>query len=362
MKKRLAALYDPYLDVLGGGEKHILSILKVLEDENYDINIFWDSNLQDDFKVQLDLSFKYLITFRPNIFKQKTSLIKKFFVLKQFDYFFYLTDGSYFFSAARNNFVFCFVPKKDLYNMSLINKLKTNNWKFLVNSNFTKKWLTKWGVEASVLYLYLDDNFLKIDLAQLNKEKIILSVGRFFTHLHAKKHDLIIKLFKKIKNKHPEMKDFKLILAGGLKKEDQDYFNRLKKLIDKDPSITLEANLPYNQLLNLYKKSLVYWHFAGFGIDEDKNPELVEHLGITPLEAMASGCLTFVYNAGGPKELIKDGENGFIFQNETELFKKTLNILKNQALQNEIQKNAKKYVAENFSYKVFSQKVKELIL
>jgi hypothetical protein len=40
-----AALYDPYLDVMGGGEKHILSILQVLEHEGYEANVFWDHDL-----------------------------------------------------------------------------------------------------------------------------------------------------------------------------------------------------------------------------------------------------------------------------------------------------------------------------
>lgn len=362
MKKKLVALYDPYLDVLGGGEKHILSILKVLEDEDYDINIFWDSNLQDDFKVQLDLSFKYLVTFHPVIFKNKSSFLKKLLLLKKFDYFFYVTDGSYFISSAKNNFVFCMVPKRQLYNMNLLNKIKTSNWRFITNSYFTNNWLAKWGIDSTVIYPYLDNDFIEFKIEELKKEKIILTVGRFFTHLHTKKHDLIIKLFKKIKSEHSQMADFKLILAGGLKKEDQEYFNNLKKIVNNDPSISLETNISYSELLSLYKKSLLYWHFTGFGIDENKNPQLLEHLGITPLEAMASGCLTFVYNAGGPKELITDGENGFLFQNEDELFKKTLAILKNQAFQKKIQKNAKKYVVENFSYKVFKQKVKEVIL
>ncbi len=40
MKRKKAALYDPFLDVMGGGEKHILSILKVLEEKGFEIHIF----------------------------------------------------------------------------------------------------------------------------------------------------------------------------------------------------------------------------------------------------------------------------------------------------------------------------------
>ena len=71
MKRKRAALYNPYLDTLGGGEKYILSILKVLEDEGFALDIFWDENLQEDFKVKFNLSFDYLINFVPDQFKEQ---------------------------------------------------------------------------------------------------------------------------------------------------------------------------------------------------------------------------------------------------------------------------------------------------
>ena len=69
MKK--AALYDPYLDTLGGGEKHILSIVKVLEDEGYEINIFWDKNLQNQIENRFRIQFVNKFKFLPNIFNKK---------------------------------------------------------------------------------------------------------------------------------------------------------------------------------------------------------------------------------------------------------------------------------------------------
>ncbi len=358
MKKKLAGLYDPYLDVLGGGEKHILSILKVLEDFEYSIHIFWNKNLQSDFVTKFNLSFKSDLHFAPNIFSQKISSFQKLKLLKNYDYFFYVTDGSYFFSSSKKTFIYCMVPQKNLYKMDFSNRLKTRNVHFITNSVFTKKNLQSWGINSEIIYPYIDETFLSktIDLSQ--KEKIILTVGRFFTHLHAKKHNRIIELFKKIK---PQLPNYKLILAGGLKKEDKEYFERLKKIIGGDSSIQLQANLSFNELFELYKKSQLYWHFAGYGIDENKHPELVEHFGITPLEAMASGCVTFVYNAGGPKELIKDGYNGFLFNSEEELLKKTLKTITDQQLQTTIQKNAKNYVKKGFSYEAFKKNVIEIL-
>lgn len=363
LKKNLkVALYDPFLDTLGGGEKHVLSILKVLEDERYEITIFWNKNLQKSIGQRFSLHYINKMKWLSNIFKFKTNLFQKLKILRDFDLFFYVTDGSYFFSSAKKNFIFCMVPKRDLYNMNLINELKTLNYRFVSNSGFTQSWLKTWGIESKVIYPYLNKEFINFKVENLQKQQIILSIGRFFQHLHAKKQSELINLFKQLKQKYLLFKNFRLILAGGLKEEDKQYFNRLQKLVKEEPDIDLIINPSYNKLLSLYKKSLIYLHMAGYGVDETKNPEMVEHLGIAPLEAMASGCITFCYNAGGPKELIKNDNNGFLFKNEKELINKILAVINNQPLQQKIQSYAKKFVTRYFTYEAFKKRVREVIL
>jgi glycosyltransferase involved in cell wall biosynthesis len=359
MKK--LALYNPYLDIMGGGEKHILSILKVLEKE-YDIHIFWDKDLSKEIEDKFALKFDNKLNFLPNIFINQTfpfSTIKTFQTLKLFNLFFYVTNGSYFFSSAKKNFVFCMYPQINLYNMNILNKLKTSNYQFISNSKFTSTWLTKWGIKNTVLYPYIDDIFFQSP--NVKKEKIILSVGRFYKHLHSKQHETTIRIFQEMKKEIKELKDYKLILVGSVKKEDQEYFNELKKSVSKVQSIELCPNVSFDELDKLYKLATFYLHMAGYDVDENQHPEQVEHLGITPLEAMASGCITYCYNAGGPKEIIKDGENGFLFDSQEELFKKIDLGFKNKDLRNNIVSNAKKFVKENFSYNIFQKRVKQLI-
>jgi glycosyltransferase involved in cell wall biosynthesis len=359
MKRKKAALYDPYLDTLGGGERHILSIMKILEEEGYEITIFWDEDFTDKVKSSLNLEFKNL-SFKPNIFKT-SSAFQKYKELSNFDIFFYVTDGSYFFSGAKKNFIFSMVPNPALYKMSFMNKLKTRNQKFISNSQYTKNLLEKYGIQSDYIYPYLENTFLNIDVASLKKEKIILSVGRFFKHLHSKRQDAAIKFFQKLKKENELLKDFKLILAGGLLKQDEEYFRELEQLRNDDEDIILKPNIPFIQLLQLYEKSLIYLHCAGYEVDENKNPDLVEHLGITPLEAMCAGCIDICYRAGGLKEIIKDGENGFLFSNYEELNKKMSEVLTMKD-SDTIQKNAKKYIKETFSYPVFKTRVKEVVL
>ena len=358
MKKRKVALFDPYLDVLGGGEKHILSILQALEDE-FEIHIFWSKNLQNEFKRQFSLMFSQKIVFHSKGFDAGTSTLERTLELSQFDAFFYVTDGSYFFSPAKKNFIFCMVPEKKRYQMTLINRVKTANAQFITNSHFTGGYLEKLGIKNKVLYPYIDDSFFKKD--KTKKEDVILSVGRYFRHLHKKNFEVVIEAYQKLKKKSPKFKDTQLIFAGGLKKEEESYLDEVRKLAAEDPAIKILTNVSFANLLDLYAKAKYYWHFTGYGIDEEVEPEKTEHLGITPLEAMAAGCITFCFNAGGPKELIANGENGYLFSTIDELTDQILDVSNNPAKEKLIQANTRKYMKKTFSYKVFETNVHQTL-
>ena len=76
---------------------------------------------------------------------------------------------------------------------------------------------------------------------------------------------------------------------------------------------------------------------------------------------MAMGCITFAYNAGGLKETIENGKNGFLFDTTNELIKKTSDVISNEALSNEIRKVAKLAVIKKFSYSTFIKNVLSVV-
>ena len=127
-KSKKAVLYTPYLDVLGGGELHVLSILKVLEDNGYEVFVFWDEDLREKIERVFGLKFKNL-QFLPNIFKRR-SFLKNALFLAQFEVFIYVPDGSYFFSFAKKNYLFCMVPNRKLYTKSILNFFNTMSFYF----------------------------------------------------------------------------------------------------------------------------------------------------------------------------------------------------------------------------------------
>lgn len=359
MKRKTAALYDPYLDTFGGGERHILSVMQVLEKAGYDIVLFWDRDVSQSLKDILHLEFERPVRFEKNIFDGQTTAFAKIHELKQYDIFVYVTDGSYFYSSAKATYIFSMVPDKKLYAMSLTNRIKTHNATFISNSLFTQSRLQSWGIPSKLLYPYIDENFLTMRRSG-EDDRIILSVGRFFQHLHSKRQDTMITTFKELKKNDKRFTQYRLVLAGGLKKQDNDYFERLQSLAGRDKSIELMPNIPYADLVSLYRKARFYWHFAGYGIDDELEPQNVEHLGMTPLEAMAAGCITYCYNAGGPKEIIRDGENGFLFNDTEELFLKMQSLAEDDNRVKDMRKKAREYVTGIFSYEAFRKNTKQV--
>ena len=351
MRRKTVGLYTPYLDIMGGGEKHILSILKVFDEAGYNTILFWNKDLSTEIKEKLKLTFNNL-RFEPDL--KNMSFMEKAKKLSPLDWLLYVTDGSYFFSPAKKTAIFCMVPDKKLYNMSPFNALKTSNAIYIANSHFTASWLHTWGISSQVVYPFVSQELFQETPSK--KKPVVLTVGRFFQHLHSKKHKDLIKTFLKFQKSHRE---YSLVLAGGVQKEDMKYVEELKREFSS-PFVQFKTNISFTALRDLYKSASLYWHFTGFGVDVQKTPEQVEHLGMTPLEAMASRVVPFCFNAGGPRELIETGKNGFLFSSKEELLQQTSYFLNTPTQQNEMREAAYQFALKSFSYTQFTKHVKKI--
>ena len=72
-----------------------------------------------------------------------------------------------------------------------------------------------------------------------------------------------------------------------------------------DLDCSFYPNVARADLADLYGRSAVLVHAAGYGVDPDEFPEMLEHFGITPVEAASFGCIPVVYGQGGPKEVVR---------------------------------------------------------
>lgn len=335
--------YSPYLDTFGGGERYLLTLASHLSSK-HNVEIFWDD---PTIKAQLSRFLKIDLThtkFVKNIFNQK--FIRKAILTRSYDLIFILSDGSVPFSLAKRNILHFQVPFI-LGEMSFATKRKLARYNYVIsNSFFTKKFIDKsFNVNSKVIYPPVDVK----SIIPGKKEKIILSVGRFSPHqLHPKKQEILIEVFKEV---YKQDSTWRLYLIGQVKKEDQKYLRHLKKST-KGHAIKIIENQAIDKLRSLYTKTSIYWHATGYGEDENKSPEKMEHFGISTVEAQAAGAVPVVINKGGQKEIIAENVNGLLFNTKTELFEKTLNLIKDKQKWNKLStgaiKNSKKFSKENF--------------
>lgn len=273
-----------------------------------------------------------------------------------YDLCFWVSDGSIPMLHARNNILHFQVPFHDVKGGSLINKMKlfrVNN--IICNSQFTKRIIDKeYGVESVVIYPPVNTT----DIKPKRKENIILFVGRFSQILQNKGQDVLIRAFRKMYD--GGLKNWKLIIAGGIGVGVDDFVNKLCSMAQGYP-IQVITSPDFKTLRNLYGISKIFWSASGYNENEAKNPEKVEHFGITVIEAMAGEAVPVVYAAGGHKETIVSGENGLLWTNTTSLIKKTHDLVEDPKLLRKIGLNARKS-ADKFSVMSFEKQVESIIL
>lgn len=179
------ALYSPYLHILGGGERYLLSIAETLS-RKHDAFLFSDESVKEKAKSFFNISLDR-VQFLPNKIFRTKYLLKKYTSLLSFDIFFYMTDGSLFFSTARKNFLIIQSPAH-IPKLSFLNKAKLKQWKILCYSKFIQRIIFQRLSRKSFI---LPPSVEVKD--QCHPEKnIILTVGRFFPFPHNKKQALLI--------------------------------------------------------------------------------------------------------------------------------------------------------------------------
>ena len=101
-----------------------------------------------------------------------------------------------------------------------------------------------------------------------------------------------------------------------------------------------------------------YHNFADiFILPSLSNKTGTEALGLSLLEAMASGCAVVGTNVGGISFAIKNGDNGLLVRQKDHhaLSHAIITILKNKKKSLSMGKNAAKFVRENYSWKTISK-------
>jgi glycosyltransferase involved in cell wall biosynthesis len=219
-------------------------------------------------------------------------------------------------------------------------------------SSFSRDWSRRWwGIDCDLFYPPSDNHFRAAP-----KANVICSVGRFTP---MKKQLEMVGAFGELEARG--LGGWKYRCAGGLSRsaEDQEYFEGVRGRA-AGHGIDLLVNLDRPQLRELYEGSKIFWHATGLGVDEQANPRLAEHFGITTVEAMAAGCVPVVPNKGGQPEIVEHGVSGFVWDTPGQLQEYTLRLAGDDALCARLAAAARQRAAR-FSRESYLARCRELL-
>lgn len=137
-------------------------------------------------------------------------------------------------------------------------------------------------------------------------ERFFLLPGRI---MWTKNHTLAIQAFHRMKQQHPELAHFRLVIAGMVDHKSQEYFQSLREQAAGDESIEFRASPSDSELADLYGRCFAVL-FTPFN----------EDWGIVPLEAMAFSKPVVAVNRGGPRETVVHEVNGLLSEPSIEDF------------------------------------------
>lgn len=355
-------VYDWCLHSIGGGQKFDCKIAEHLS-KKYDVDILSlfpinKKRLEEEYAVNFSRikNFRYL--YKKKILDHSLLVLLSFRkvskIAKEYDLFFNADAHETVKPNAGYNIMYCHFfglkwPKSaesflGFLKMSARYFLKTifRNYarqydKVYCNSLYTKRWLKKiWEVDAGIIYPPIDIP-KKIPAG---KKNIILSCGRLTPD---KNYEFTIDCFKQLYDSG--IKNYECWIYGS--EPPAGYYGELKRMAEGYP-IKIVVNPARKELNIAYFKSKIFVQAKGFGIDGKKYPALLEHFGMTPVEAMAYGCVPILLNKGGYKESVQDGVSGFLFDTKEEAVEKLKLLIKNQKLWGKMSGNARQR-AKKFS-------------
>lgn len=189
-----------------------------------------------------------------------------------------------------------------------------------------EKTIKKQGVKARIFTLPSG-----LDLSQFPQKKIgtlrykIIHLGRLGFE---KATDIIIKAFGQIKEKYPQAT---LTIAGD--GPDRKNLEKLAVSLGLRDSVTFLGMVPHEKVSALYREHDVFMTASPF-----------ETQGLVLNEAMLSGLPVIAAAVYAPREIVKEGKNGYLFAegNIEDCVKKTILLFRDPKKFSTLAKNARK--------------------
>ncbi|MCP5047506.1 MAG: glycosyltransferase family 4 protein [bacterium] len=369
-RKPTMAIYDHTSHLIGGGQKYGFTVANALKDV-FDITLIANreithKNILDWY--HLDLSNCKIKIIPIPFFKESDSphldpgrvtarIENPFHIISResgnYDFFINNSMNEKVYPLSNVSALICHFPErrpKDYFYADQYTHV-------IYNSRYTAGWIEKKWKFTPHKHIYPP-----VDMAPGNKdtekENIILSVARF-EEGGSKKQMEMVRTFLKLNRRFPElMNQWRLVLAGGSgDPESNGYLKAIKRQIEKNNAskIQLMVNCPGDALKELYGRASVFWHLCGL---DQTDPALVEHFGMTIVEAMQNGLVPIVFDGGGQREIVEQDSSGFRVASTAALMAATLKLVREPGLRKKLGANAIER-SQLFSRETFEKRVRE---
>ena len=240
-----------------------------------------------------------------------------------------------------------------------IETAKESDYVFTI-TNALKDILVENGVEESkisVLPNAVDSSKFKIIAkdAELEKElgfenKVVIGyIGSFVDYEGL---DLLLEACSILKEKHGDI--FRLLLVGD--GDTMQLLRRTTRFLQLEDQVVFTGRIPHDEVQKYY--SLI--DIAPLPRKGLRVCELVSPL--KPFEAMGSGKVLVVSSVQALAEIVNDGVTGMVFEkdNSADLAEKLETAILDENLRKSIGNNANKWVMENHSWEVISERVTKI--
>lgn len=327
-RKRVAIYSNTWDESGGGGIVYVLSIAKILSKNGFDVTVFFYDTIQLEElhrRYETDgLKIKIQKRMAMPFFSQLNFALKEW---RAFDIVIMQSLAIPRLTFVKKSYILCDFPAGKIEHIS--ESVRLTSWQnIIVNSEYTKHWVQNhWKREAIVFHPPIEIPPLHNQARNLD----LVCVGRFNNGKRSKRQDIVIAAFKDLIALG--YTGIKLHMLGYV--QDDAYLAKLKETAVGFP-VFFHENCPNLNRIEILNQSAIFVSACGFENNEKVEPMLVEHYGISVVEAMAQGCIPVVIGKGGHKETVDHEKNGYHWNTKEELQMVLILLMENKELRAEM--------------------------
>jgi glycosyltransferase involved in cell wall biosynthesis len=195
---------------------------------------------------------------------------------------------------------------------------------------------------------------------QSQRDKVVLSVGRFFAPGlgHAKRQLEMVQMFGRL-HRSGTLPGWSMTVLGGCEPFQRPYLETVRAAAEGLP-VRIVPNAPRPLVEQAMSSASIFWSATGYGEDEERAPWAHEHFGMTTAEAMAGGCVPVVIDKAGQREIVRDGEHGFRWSTPEQLADRTVQLAGDPDLRARMSA-ASVQRAQEYSDEAFARRWREVV-